>query len=144
MIKDLDVSKVDNVMKIWFETNISAHDFISRDYWKENYDLVKMMLPKAKVFVYEDKGEIKGFIGTMNGNYIAGLFVVEKCQSTGIGSKLIEKCKEIYPSLTLDVYVKNSKAVKFYERHGFKVVQRKENDETKEKEYIMKWNTIQN
>jgi len=139
MIKELDRSKIENIMKIWLETNIAAHDFISEDYWRSNYDLVKDVLPESTVFVYEEDGEIKGFIGIVEKSYIAGLFVDARYQSKGIGSRLIEKCKEYYPVLKLDVYAKNLKAITFYKKHGFKIERVKENDETKEIEYSMIW-----
>ena len=139
MIKELDISKIDNIMKIWLETNIIAHDFISEDYWRLNYDLVKKVLPESTVFVYEEDGEIKGFVGIVEKSYIAGLFVATGYQSNGIGSRLIEKCKECYPILKLDVYAKNLKAITFYKKHGFKIDCEKENDETKETEYSMIW-----
>jgi ribosomal protein S18 acetylase RimI-like enzyme len=142
MIKKLEESKIDNIMKIWLETNISAHDFISKDYWKQNYDFVKKVLPEANIFVYEEDGEIKGFIGILEESYIAGLFILNKYQNEGIGSKLLEKCKEDYSILSLDVYAKNLKAIKFYKKHGFKIEKEKENDDTKEIEYSMRWNDI--
>lgn len=142
MIKELDQSKINNIMKIWLEANIKAHDFISEDYWKENYEYVKEALPHATVFVYEDCGEVKGFIGIINESYIAGLFVLNQYQRNGIGSKLIEKCKQNYTVLKLDVYAKNLQAIKFYEKHGFKIKQEKQNDDTKEIEYLMEWQRI--
>ena len=57
MIKELDVSKIDDIMKIWIEENIKSHDFISEEYWKSNYEYVKNALPDADVFVYEDNEE---------------------------------------------------------------------------------------
>lgn len=139
MIKELDISKIDSIMKIWLETNIIAHDFISEDYWRSNYDYVKKILPESSVFVYEEDGEIKGFIGITEESYIAGLFVATQYQSNGIGSRLIEKCKEYYPILKLDVYAKNLKAITFYKKHGFKIEGERENDETKGIEYSMIW-----
>lgn len=139
MIKELDISKIDKVMKIWLEENINAHDFISKDYWKTKYNFVKNALPDATVFVYEDNDVIKGFIGIMEKSYIAGLFVSNKDHCKGIGCKLIEKCKQKYPVLKLDVYAKNIKAINFYKKHGFKIEQQKENDETNEIEYSMIW-----
>jgi ribosomal protein S18 acetylase RimI-like enzyme len=139
MIKELDVSKIDSIMKIWLEANIIAHNFILEDYWKSNYDFVKEVLPESTVFVYEEYDETKGFIGIMENSYIAGLFVAPQYQSNGIGSRLIEKCKENYPILKLDVYAKNLKAVQFYKKHGFKIERERENDETKEIEYSMIW-----
>ncbi|MCR1897495.1 N-acetyltransferase [Irregularibacter muris] len=142
MIKGLEDSKIDSIMKIWLEANIRAHDFIPQDYWKANYEYVKKVLPEATIFVYEDGDEIKGFIGIIQETYIAGLFVSDKYQNEGIGSKLLEKCKDHYPALSLDVYAKNIKALNFYKKHGFKVTKEKENDETREIEYSMLWKMI--
>lgn len=142
MIKELDTSKIDDVMKIWLETNISAHDFISKEYWESNYDLVKKALPEATVFIYEEGDEIRGFIGIIEEAYIAGLFVSNQYQNEGIGSELLKKCKKDYSILSLDVYAKNIKAVNFYTKHGFKIKKEKENDETNEKEYSMIWKKI--
>lgn len=139
MIKELDVSKIDSIMKIWLETNINDHDYIPEDYWIENYNSVKEALPEATVFVYEYDGVIKGFIGILENSYIAGLFVSNQYQSHGIGSKLIEKCKQSYSVLKLDVYAKNLKAINFYKNHGFEIGQQKENADTKEIEYSMIW-----
>lgn len=140
MIKELDIFKIDNIMKIWIEENTNAHDFISKDYWETNYDFVKKVLPDATVFVYEDNNEIKGFIGIVESSYIAGLFVSNKYHSNGIGGELLKRCKQQYAILRLDVYAKNLKAVNFYKKHGFKIEQEKENEETKEVEYSMIWN----
>ena len=59
------------IMKIWLESNISAHDFILEDYFKSNYDFVKNVLPDATVLVYEEDDEIKGFVGIIEESYIA-------------------------------------------------------------------------
>ncbi|MGO1368935.1 MAG: N-acetyltransferase [Senegalia sp. (in: firmicutes)] len=140
MIKELDILKIDDVMKIWIEENIKAHDFISEEYWKSNYDYVKNVLPDSTVFVYEENNEIKGFIGVMEKSYIAGLFVSNKYHSNGIGEKLLNVCKKEYPTLRLNVYAKNLKAVKFYKKHEFKIYEEKKDNKIGEIEYSMIWN----
>lgn len=140
MIKKLDVSKIDDIMKIWIEENIKSHDFISEEYWESNYEYVKNALPDADVFVYEDNNEIKGFIGIMEKSDIAGLFVSNKYHSNGIGEKLLNVCKKEYPTLKLDVYAENLKAVSFYKKHGFKIYKEKKDAENEEIEYSMIWN----
>lgn len=140
MIKEFDQSKIDHIMKIWLEENIKAHDFIPKDYWENNYEYVKKVLPDATVFVYEENNKIKGFIGIMEKSYIAGLFVSKKYQLKGIGEKLLNVCKKKYPTLKLDVYAKNLKAVNFYIKHGFKIDQEKIDADTQEVEYLMIWN----
>ncbi len=139
MIQDFNISKLDEVMKIWLITNIKAHDFIPEQYWFNNFALVKNLLPQADILVYQDNSSIQGFVGITNISYIAGLFVADQFQSRGVGSALIEQCKQLYFFLELDVYVKNEIAVKFYKKHGFKIQKEKINEDTKEKEYSMVW-----
>ena len=138
MIRKFDLSDIDTVMEIWLRTNIGAHEFIPKEYWLNNFEVVKTMLPNSEILIYEDDG-IKGFIGVVDKAYIAGMFVSKQFQSCGIGSNLIETCKTRYSALTLDVYLKNEKAIKFYIKHGFRVKDKKENSDTKELEYTMQW-----
>ncbi len=136
MIRKFKIQDIDFIMDIWLKGNIKAHDFIDENHWRDNFEMVKGMIPKADIYVYEDNGYIAGFVGVMDG-YIAGIFVREDMQSKGIGKELIEECKKNYKILSLNVYENNQKAVKFYLREGFKI-DRKQNDETTgEIEYLM-------
>ncbi|MBZ9621834.1 N-acetyltransferase [Clostridium sp. FP2] len=137
MIKKFDVSKLDDVMAIWLETNIDAHSFTPKEYWIGNFDVVKQMLPSADIYVYEENNLIKGFIGVLEQNYIAGLFVKKEYQKEGIGQKLIAHCKSRYPYLILDVFTKNKKAVNFYSKNDFTVLDESIHEDTKEMEYTM-------
>lgn len=140
MIKKLNINQLDEVMKIWIDTNIDAHNFIPKEYWLNNFDLVKQMLPTADIYVFDENNIIKGFIGIMEQSYIAGLFVKKEYQGEGIGKKLIEYCKSKYEKLELDVFVKNEKALNFYYKNNFIVMDKKINEETKELEYTMLFN----
>jgi putative acetyltransferase len=137
MIKDFNLSKLDSVMKIWIDTNIDAHNFIQKEYWINNYDLVKQMLPLADIYIFEENNVIKGFIGVIEGNYIAGLFVKREYQREGVGQKLLDYCKSKYLHLKLDVFIKNKNAVNFYYKNGFKVLDEHFSEETNETEYTM-------
>ncbi|BCZ47280.1 acetyltransferase [Clostridium gelidum] len=137
MIKNFDLSKLNSVMKIWIDTNIDAHNFIQKEYWINNYDLVKQMLPLADIYIFEENNVIKGFIGVIEENYIAGLFVKKEYQGKGIGQKLIDYCKSKYLLLKLDVFIKNKNAVNFYYKNGFKVLDEHFSEETNEIEYTM-------
>lgn len=137
MIKEFKIDYLDEVMKIWLETNIIAHYFIEKEYWINNFDLVKELLPDAKVYIFQEDNIIKGFIGIIEEGYIAGLFVKSEYQREGIGKALIEYIKPKYKQLTLDVYAKNKNAINFYCKNNFKVVNEKKNEDTKELEYEM-------
>ncbi len=138
MIRKLKEKDINIVMEIWLETNISAHNFISEEYWMNNYEFVKNELPKSEIYVYEERDNIYGFIGIING-YIEGIFVKEEHQSKGIGKKLLDYCKEKYPKLSLNVYEKNYNAIRFYNREKFKIIGKKIDSTTKEVEYDMEW-----
>lgn len=138
MIRRLQKADVDRVMDLWLDTNLKAHDFIPAAYWRNNFELVKEMLPQAEVYVYEDAGEMQGFVG-LSGEYIEGIFVADEMQSQGIGKRLLDHMKAIKDTLRLSVYQKNTRAIHFYQREGF-VIQREGLDEsTDEKEFTMLW-----
>ncbi len=129
---------LDDIMKLWFESNLQAHDFISKDYWMFHFEEVKTMMPQAELFVWKNERKILGFLGLM-GNYIAGIFVDEKYRSQGIGKMLLDDIKEIQDELVLHVYEKNKSALGFYRREGFQILGEQREEETGEKEYLMKW-----
>ena len=140
MIRAFKENDLSAVMQIWLDTNIKVHSFISKCYWTDNYDMVKDILPQAEVYVYEKDitNQIEGFIG-LTDNYIAGLFVKENVQSEGIGKQLLDYVKDVKASLKLNVYDKNRRAIKFYQREQFVIRSETLDDNTKEKELIMVW-----
>ena len=138
MIRKLQKVDINRVADIWLKTNLKAHFFIPEQYWISNYEFVKEMLPQAEVYVYEADKMIQGFIG-INDEYIEGIFVSDEMQSRGIGKMLLDYIKDKKDRLQLKVYQKNVRAMSFYQREGF-TIQSEEMDEfTREKEYVMNW-----
>ena len=138
MIEKLNKKDINQIMDIWLKENKRTHSYISEDYWDNHFEDVKKEILKAEIYVYKEKAEICGFIGLSN-TYIAGIFVKTEKQSMGIGRKLIQYCKSKYAELMLSVYMKNERAIAFYEREGFKIEKEETDKTTNEKEYIMAW-----
>lgn len=138
MIRELRKVDINKVAEIWLDTNIKTHYFISAQYWKSNFELVKELLLQATVYVYEDKQEIKGFIGLSN-EYIEGIFVSAEMQSQGIGKILLNYVKGKRNKLILNVYQKNTRAISFYQREGFEIQYSGLDEATGEKDYVMAW-----
>ena len=140
MIRKLRESDLSAVMKIWLDTNIKSHNFVSKEYWTSKYEIVKEILPKSEIHVYEedDTNLIDGFIGLLD-SYLAGLFVKDTDQSKGIGRQLLDYAKSIKSEMTLSVYQKNIRAVHFYQREQFQIQSENIDDNTNEKEFIMIW-----
>ena len=142
MIRRLQKKDVNRVAELWLNTNLKAHDFIPAQYWKSNYDLVKEMLSQAEVYVYEDGQKIQGFIG-LDGDDIEGIFVSDEMQSQGIGKTLIDFVKAQKTKLSLNVYQKNVRAIRFYQKEGFEIESEGLDEATGEKDYAMTWRFLQ-
>lgn len=127
---------LESVMKIWYDGNLEAHDFVDASYWERNYGYVSRMLPKVEVYVYEVDGKVVGFIGFDEG-YVAGLFVQADYRGFGIGERLFNYIKEENDFFTLHVFEKNKAAVRFYERMGMRRHQTEVNEDLGEVEYYM-------
>ena len=138
MIRELRKADINKVADIWLDTNIKSHYFISAQYWKSNFELVKKLLLQATVYFYEDKQEIQVFIG-LSDEYIEGVFVSAEMQSQGIGKILLNYAKDKRNKLHLNVYQKNARAISFYKREGFEIQHSGLDEATGEKDYVMTW-----
>lgn len=140
MIRKFQDADINEVAKIWLDTNIETHNFIPAQYWQGNFQIVKEMFLQAEIYVYENEetNKIQGFIG-LSDDYIAGIFVCNEVQSNGIGKQLLDFVKRIKSQLSLSVYKRNVRAVKFYQRENFRIYSEDIDKDTKEKEYVMIW-----
>ena len=138
MLRKMETDDLDPVIQIWLESNRQAHSFIEADYWEKNKEEVRKMLPHSLIQVAEIEGNIVGFIG-MNETKIEGLFVNCNFQSRGIGHSSLEWAKTRNEVLTLNVYQKNQRALKFYLKEGFVIHEQLIDEETGEIEFLMQW-----
>ena len=138
MIRRFENKDLDQVMSIWLQVNMESHSFIEADYWKNNYEMVREMIPKAEVLLSEENGQIRGFIGLID-TYIAGIFVRAAEQSKGVGTGLLHTVMKSRDNLRLNVYKKNMRAVSFYQHYGFQIINQGIDESTSEEEYTMEW-----
>lgn len=138
MIRKFEKNDINAVMEIWVNENIRTHNFIAKEYWKDNYEYVKDILPKADIYVYILDEQVVGFVG-VNNNYVEGIFVDINNQHSVIGTSLLDRIKENKDNLTLNVYKKNANAIKFYEKNNFIITSENIDKDTNEIEYTMTW-----
>lgn len=131
--QEFDLNKV---LRIWYDGNKEAHDFVPGEYLDKNISYVKRMLPKTEVYVYEEDGKVVGFVGIDDG-YIEGLFVEKEYRGCGIGTKLMAYVKELYDEFSLHVFEKNYGAVVFYENRGMIKKEESVHEDLGEVEYMM-------
>ena len=138
MIRAMENTDASQAADLWLAVNTEAHSFIPASYWREHYETVKGMLLQAEVYVWEEKGCVLGFVG-LNGHHIEGIFVAGDARSRGIGKGLLDFVKERKRPLSLNVYRKNLRAIRFYEREGFVTVEEGLDEGTGEPDLFMKW-----
>lgn len=140
MIRRSREGDIEKLLNIWLRASIQAHDFVPKEYWEKMKPLVKKYyLPNSDSFVYEDKHKIKGFISIIDDKHIGALFVDPEFQNQKVGSKLIKYAKKIYSELSLKVYTKNVRALRFYQNNGFKIIAEQQDEGTGEEELLMSW-----
>lgn len=141
MIKRIETSVdsvLNDVLKIWLDSNEEVHGFVDGEYWRRNYDFVKESMKEATIYGYYKNSELTGFIGLVD-EHIAGLFVKKEYRGQGIGKKLLDKAKQSVDRLELNVYARNSSAVNFYSNNGFKQTAERIESDTQQSEYVMIW-----
>ena len=138
MIREMEEKEMSAVLQLWLETNQRAHDFIPAAYWAAQMPFVEKAFPQAEVYVFEQAGEILGFLG-LSGEHIEGIFVRKENQSQGIGKALLSYAKAKKSRLTLAVYEKNNHARRFYQREGFLMEKSSIDSNTGETELELFW-----
>jgi len=95
----------------------------------------KYAVETGSFYVYDD-GVIKGFVKTSD-NEIQKLFVEPVLQGNKIGDALVNFATEKLSADNLWALEKNTKAIKFYEKHGFELIGEKKFEEDTT-EYLVK------
>lgn len=138
-IRAFNLNELDAIMEIWLNSNIDAHNFVDENYWKNNFETVKKIMPEANIDIAVLNNEIVGFIGIVD-FYIAGIFIKKDYRKMGIGKELLDYSKNKYDKLSLSVYKKNEKAYNFYLKNEFTVLEENIDKENNEIEYYMIYN----
>lgn len=104
---------------IWLDASLEAHSFLGAQRLLEQRCLIEeRYLPMAETWVACRHAEPVGFISLLD-DFVGGLFVAPNQQGLGIGRKLIAHALDQKGKLSLEVYVQNQQAVRFYTALGF-------------------------
>lgn len=79
-------------------------------------------VPNSDIYILRKNKQVIGFLSIYE-NIIENFYILSKFQNKGLGSLTIEKIKELYPQkLGVHVLMSNYKGIKFFEKHGFKII----------------------
>lgn len=127
-----NVNKNDYIVliEIWEESVRTTHSFLTD---QEIDRLKKLVFEKyfdavttLKCFK-NNANDILGFCGILN-KKIEMLFVSPSAQGQGIGTALCQYAVDHYGATKVDVNEQNPRAIQFYKKMGFRVVERSELD----------------
>jgi ribosomal protein S18 acetylase RimI-like enzyme len=76
--------------------------------------------------------------------WLEHLYVHPDHHRQGTGSALLDKAKRSGPSLQLRAFQRNTNAIRFYEHHGFQIVEATDGSRNEEREpdVRMRWETL--
>lgn len=130
---------LEEMVRIWYDASVVAHPFVSASFWASHKSAMKeKYLPLAENYVFEQEGEVVGFI-SLAGERVCALFVAPKAQGKGIGKALLEHAKTLRDRVSLRVYRDNKKAIHFYESRGLKATGEEVDEHTSCLQVLMEW-----
>ncbi|MBS0967895.1 N-acetyltransferase [Chimaeribacter arupi] len=140
MIRAFRPADMEPLMALWLASTIAGHPFIEARYWHESAPLVReAYLPRADTWVDERDGGLAGFISVMDGRFVGALFVAPARFGTGVADGLMAWVQQRFPLLSLEVYMRNHRAVAFYRKWGFVPQRKLRHRDTHAMTLIMAW-----
>ena len=147
MLKKIKIEDIDNVMELWKEEinksgMPSKNKIILNDYTSVRKKLVENI---NSTILYTEDGIIEGIISVDNPKNEVWLIIVKSSiQREGIGTILLNNIKRKKTQITTTINSSNEKALLFFYKNGFKKIEEKENEKTKQKDYILDWSKQKN
>ncbi|MDO3678542.1 N-acetyltransferase [Paenibacillus ehimensis] len=138
-IRPSNPQDIDILVELWLQESLTAHPFIDAQYWRANAEEMKTKyLPMADTIVIEEDGHVAGFVSMVD-DYLAALFIDSRHQKKGLGKGLLDHVKQDRTAIRLQVYRQNERAVRFYEKQGFRIEAEMIDEATSAEEYRMVW-----
>jgi GNAT superfamily N-acetyltransferase len=137
MIRSLLPSDFDAILEIINDAAQAYRGVIPDDRWKEPYmsaeELKKEIEAGVRFCGWVEGGRLLGVTGIQaveNTTLIRHAYVLPGCQRKGIGTRLLKYLIGLTetPELLVGTWADATWAIRFYEKHGFKLVSSKEKD----------------
>jgi ribosomal protein S18 acetylase RimI-like enzyme len=115
------------LMSIWESSVKATHSFLKQ----EDFEFYKRVLPdvflQVELYTLRSDNEIVAFMGVFGEN-LEMLFVSDTARGQGYGKRLLEYAINRLNVTKVDVNEENKQAFGFYEKFGFRIVDRSEKD----------------
>jgi GNAT superfamily N-acetyltransferase len=137
MIRSLLPSDFDTILKVINDAAQAYKGIIPADRWKEPYmsagELKEEIEAGVRFFGWSEGGHLLGVAGiqaTKDTTLIRHAYALPECQGRGIGTRLLEYLLSLAetPEILVGTWADATWAIRFYEKHGFKLVSPREKD----------------
>jgi ribosomal protein S18 acetylase RimI-like enzyme len=137
MICKLLLSEFDSVLEVVNGAAQVYRDVIPSDRWKDPYmsseELEKEIEAGVEFYGWKENDTLLGVMGIQpvkDTTLIRHSYVLAKHQRRGIGEKLLNQLKNLAKTseILVGTWHDATWAIRFYEKHGFRLVSRKEKD----------------
>jgi len=130
VIRPYEARDLEQLLEVFDSASRVGHPFLDETWLQiERRRLPESYLPATETSVFELDGKVVGFIA-MLGQEVAALFVAAEHHREGVGRALLNHVRGRTDSLMLDVFEENVVARAFYERYGFRKIDRRVHSET--------------
>jgi GNAT superfamily N-acetyltransferase len=123
-VLDFEPSDTDELIRMWresFEYGVGIKDHHPIE--QQLHYFQTEICPRARVQVVKSGAQIIAFLAAHE-SYVAQLYVRVGHHGKGIGTLLLGLAKQQSSgTLFLHTFIRNERACRFYERHGFKAVE---------------------
>jgi putative acetyltransferase len=128
-IKAYDQKHKQQILTVWEQSVLATHDFLTPDDFAEIKELVQTInFNHFQVYCLVEDDFIIGFIGVAD-KKIEMLFLDPKYFGQGFGKMLLSFAISELAADKVDVNEQNIKAVNFYKKSGFEIIERTEKDD---------------
>lgn len=128
-IEERDEKLIEELTKIWINSVEKTHLFLEKNDIESISKYVPLALKQISILiVIEEEGIELGFLG-IEKDKIEMLFLHPDNIGKGFGRELLEYAKENYKITKVSVNEQNPNAIKFYEKMGFIIYERREVDD---------------
>ncbi len=120
----------DDLLGVWYRASLIAHAFLTEEFLqRERVEIAERWLPAAETHVFDRDGRVAGFLSLI-GNEVGAVFVDPHLHGQGIGRALMDHARSRRSHLELSVFEANAVGRRFYDRYGFRFVDRRVEEET--------------
>lgn len=143
MIREFQPGDLEALIDIWRNASKELYGSRSSEEWRVLKQYTQIYIEGFTTFVYLLDEKPVGFI-TLSDSEVLLLFLAPENQKCGLGGELVQFVKSTVDHLKLKVHSRNKKALKFYQRRGFRVCGKAVPDSFGDLQRVMWWRNRSN